>query len=243
MILSIDNLSEGMSVIYKINYNDGHFYIGYTDNLKRRINEHIRNGKQPKTYHKYIQACDRAIFEQGGLTTIEILEFCPIALLPEREKYWIAFYDAYKSDLGYNKTPGSDGSNQSGEFNARACLTNNQVYDIRKRKFLGERKKDVYKDYNFMSFSGFEKVWLGHGYSGIGQDFISATKKTRQQSSHDANIGTKNGRAKLSHDDVISIRRRFKSGESISSIQKIYSFVSINTIRRVVNYESYKDVK
>jgi predicted GIY-YIG superfamily endonuclease len=40
MILKINELKNGMSVIYKINYLDGHYYIGLTNDLKRRMSEH-----------------------------------------------------------------------------------------------------------------------------------------------------------------------------------------------------------
>ena len=230
-----------MSVIYKINYLDGHYYIGLTNDLKRRMSEHQNAWK--KTYKK-IQDCDIAIHNQGGIDQVEILEFVPIPQLEERERYWIEYFNAYESPLGYNKTPGGDSSNQTGSQNHRAVFTNEQVYDIRKRRFLGERKKDVYKDYSFASFSGFEKVWLGTGYNNIGQEFIiQANQKSRQEYSHEANSGLKNGRAKASYEDIIQIRQRKDAGETYTSIAKDFPHLSKSTIRRIALRESYKDVK
>ena len=80
MILKINELKNGMSVIYKINYLDGHYYIGLTNDLKRRMSEHQNAWK--KTYKK-IQDCDIAIHNQGGIDQVEILEFVPIPQLEE----------------------------------------------------------------------------------------------------------------------------------------------------------------
>ena len=46
MIVKISELKNNMSVIYKINYKDGRFYIGLTDDLKRRMSEHISAWKK-----------------------------------------------------------------------------------------------------------------------------------------------------------------------------------------------------
>ena len=75
MILKIKDLQNNMSVIYKINYNNGKFYIGCTNDLKRRMSEHINAWK--KSHYKTTQECDLAIREQNGLEEIEILEFVP----------------------------------------------------------------------------------------------------------------------------------------------------------------------
>lgn len=241
MILKINELQNGMSVIYKINYKDGHYYIGLTNDLKRRMSEHLNAWE--KTY-KNIQDCDKAIHAQGGIEEVEILEFVPIHLLEEREQYWIKYYNAYENPLGYNKTVGGDGSNQSGVFNPNAIFSKEQVYDIRKRRFLGERKKDVYQDYSFSSFGGFEKIWLGIGYNDIGQEFIIPTnKKSRQEYSHEANNGLRNGRAKASYEDILEIRRRRNNGETFATISKDFPYLSLSTVRRIALKESYKDVE
>ena len=75
MILKINELKKNMSVIYKINYNNGKFYIGLTNDLARRISEHRNAWK--KNEKQYVQECDLAIHEQGDITEVEILEFVP----------------------------------------------------------------------------------------------------------------------------------------------------------------------
>jgi len=123
-------------------------------------------------------------------------------------------------------------------------LTNNQVLDIRKRRYLGERKKDVYLDYSDYSFATFERIWLGKGYPGIGKEYLIPTNSiSKQEYSSAANKGLNNGRAKCSKEMILEVRKRYDNGESISSILKDFSYVSRNTIRRIALRESYKDVE
>ena len=57
-----------------------------------------------------------------------------------------------------------------------------------------------------------------------------------------ANSGSRNNKAKLNEDMVKEIRRRYDAGESPISIQKDFSFVNINSIRRVCKRETWKNV-
>ena len=241
MIIQTKDLKDNMSVIYKINYNNGNFYIGITNNLKRRISQHVNAWK--KNNVKKVQDCDQAIYEQGGLSEIEVLEFVPnIAELEEREIYWINYYDAYNSPKSYNNTPGGY-SGHYGEKSSVAVFTNNQVLDIRKRRYFGERKKDVYKDYQNYNFQTFERVWLGRGYPNVGTEYLIETNSiSRQEYSHKANSGINNGRAKCSKEQIMEIRKRYDEQEPLSSIVKDFSHISKSTVRRIALRESYKDI-
>ena len=244
MILKINDLEPRMSVIYKINYNNGKAYIGYTNDLKRRISEH-RNAWKKAKYRK-VTDCDLAIHEQGDISEIEILEFVSdLEMLPKREIFWISYFNAYESEDFYNNTRGGNSGDLFGENNTKAVFTNEEVYDIRKRRFLGQRKKDVYLDYSDRSFSTFEHVWLGRGYCDIGKEFIIKTNSiSRQEYSSKANIGLRNGRAKVSYEEIIDIRNKFDNEKlKISEIAKQYPQYSVNTIRRIALRESFKDIE
>ena len=240
MIIPVKDLKQNMMVIYKINYPNGKIYIGLTTDLKRRMYEHNNSSLNKKR-----QICDLAILKYGKITEVEILEFITdISLLKEREKYWIKKYNSNDKKIGYNLTEGGDASDLFGENNGKAIFTNEQVLDIRKRRFYGERKKDVYLDYTDFNFSSFENIWLGRGYSNIGTEFIiEKNSKTRQEYSSEANRGLKNGRAKASKEDILLIRKRYDEGENISSISKDFSHISKSSVRRIALRESFKDVK
>lgn len=239
MIYKISQLQPNMACIYKINYPNNKIYIGCTIDLKRRMKEHNHNS------HQKLYPCDLAIKKYGKITEVEVLEFINnLSIMEEREKYWISFYNSNNKQIGYNLTKGGDACNQNGENNSRAVFTNKEVLDIRKRRFLKERKKDVYQDYKNHPFGSFEKVWLGHGYPNIGAEYLIPTNsKTRAEYSSEANQGVKNGRAKCSREQVLDIRKRYNDGESFVDIQKIYNFLSKSTVRRIALKESYSSIK
>lgn len=178
MTYQIKDLPVGMIGVYKINFPNGKIYIGISNDIKRRMSEH-NNFSKAKT------PCDLAIKKYGKVTSIEILEsFEQIERkdLEEKECYWIKYYDANNRNIGYNLTEGGDGSGRPNDENPVAIFTNEQVLDIRKRRFEGERKKDVYKDYGTFSFSTFEHIWLGRGYPDIGKEYlIPVNSKSRQE--------------------------------------------------------------
>lgn len=239
MKIKVEDLESNMMGIYKITYPNGKIYIGLSTDIKRRMKEHNFNS------HQKLQPCDAAIKKYGKIEEIEILEFVNNSNdLEQKEKYWIQYFNSNNRDIGYNLTPGGDAFHLFGENNINASFSNEEVLDIRKRRFNGERKKDVYKDYQDKSFSSFEHIWLGRGYSDIGKEYIIPTNsKTRQQYSSEANQGLKNGRAKCTREEILDIRKRYDNGETISSIKKDYLHkISHSTIRRIALRESYASV-
>lgn len=238
-IVKLNELKGGVSGIYKLNYPNGKIYIGLSTDIRRRMWEH-NNSKRLETH--YETPCDKAIAKYGTFTEVEILEYVEPDKLNEREQYWIEFYHSNEKEIGYNLTIG--GAALFGEDAPIAVFTNEQVLDIRKRRFNGERKIDVYQDYKNFSFGTFERVWLGRGYPTVGQEYLIPTNSIpRQVYSSIANTGEKNNKAKLTEADVRAIRSRFDSGEKVASIAKDYTFVNINSIRRVCNRQTWTHVQ
>lgn len=238
--IKLTELKNGISGIYKINYPNGKIYIGQSNDIKRRMYEH-NNVNRLKNH--YNAPCDLAIQKYGRIEEIEILEKdIDISLLNERERYWISFYKSNNKDIGYNLTPG--GSSLKGEEHPKSKLSDEEILDIRKRRFQGERKKDVYKLYeNKILFSGFEHIWLGRTAPHIGKEFIIPTNEiSRQIYSSIANSGENNGMAKLSKEKVLKIRELYDSGMPVAEIAKIFKEVNKNSIRRVCKRETWKNI-
>lgn len=133
-IVALQDLKHNVSGIYKINYPNGKSYVGLSVDIKHRMYEH-NNANKAKT------PCDLAIKKYGKITEIEILELCSESELEEKEIYWIKYYDTTNPLKGYNLTEGGDSSGLSGDASPRAVFTNEQVLDIRKRRFNGESKR------------------------------------------------------------------------------------------------------
>lgn len=229
-ILEVKNLPKYLSCIYKLDFPSGKIYIGKSIDLARRMHEHNKP-------HEFSTVVDCAIKKYyGKIDTVTILERCNPNMLNEREKYWIQLYNATDRNIGYNI---SDGGEYDGK---RRTWTDEEIYDIRYRKFLGERKCNVYKDYNSHPFSSFEKIWLFTSFPEIGLEFRT-TPKSRQEYSSIANTGENNAGAKLTTTDVINIRKRYDSGDTVKSIAIDYPIVSIESIRKVCKRLSWKNIK
>lgn len=240
MIIKLKDLQTGVSGIYKINFPNGKCYIGLSNDIKRRMYEH-NNIRRLDTH--FNQPCDLAIRKYGRIEEIEILEeIKDYELLGEREQYWIKYYDSNNRQKGYNLTMG--GQHLTGEDHPECTFSNDEILDIRKRRFAGERKIEVYQDYKNHPFGTFERIWLGRTASSIGKQYlIPANEIPRQIYSSIANRGENNNKAKLTQKDVIQIRKRYDNGESVANIAKDYTFVNQNSIRRVCKRETWKHIK
>ena len=95
--------------IYKItNINTGECYIGQSADLRTRLRDHIKAGLGiDSTTNKFYTEMKK-VGPQNF--TYEIIEECDRALLNERERYWIEYYQSL--DFGYNTVRGVKNDNK-----------------------------------------------------------------------------------------------------------------------------------
>ena len=237
MIIQLKDAPSNYACIYKINYPNNKIYIGQTSDLKRRFWEH-------NNINKAIFPCDIAIKRYGKITEVEILEqIDDKEKRDEREIYWIKFYNATDRSIGYNLTIG--GSVLEGENSPKAIYTNEQVLFIRKSRYEGKKKIEIYRQYfSNYNFNGFENIWLGNGYPNVGREYIiKKNSLSRAEYTSRANRGENNRAAKLTEEMVKEIRQRFHNGEKITDIWQDFDFVSRETIDSICKYRTWKHIK
>lgn len=109
--IEYEKLLWGKSGIYMWTSPSGKKYIGLSDNLGSRHKD-FRCASDNRTYAGTNSIIDKARkkypYDQWHY---EVLELCPIDLLGEREKYWIAYYKTNNNKYGYNITAGGMGGN------------------------------------------------------------------------------------------------------------------------------------
>lgn len=235
IIIKGDNKMIG---IYKItNKINNHSYIGLSTHIEDRWNYH-------KTAYNWNREKSKILykaFQKYGIENFyfEVLEECPISELCEKEQYYIDKYDTYKN--GYNMTSG--GESPVGENHPRHKLTKEDIIDIRTRYDNLERKNIVYNLYkDRIGESGFSKIWKGETWKTIKMEVY--TPENKEYHSHNtANKGSKNGRSKLTEEDVKIIRLRKKYGESLSEVYKDYQDrLTKGSFTNVWSYQNWKEI-
>lgn len=228
--------------IYKITNNQNQkVYIGKSNNIGRRISEHLSQYEQKRTPNKPLYLAFNKYGQENF--SFEVLEECSAEELNEKEKYWIEKYDSTNPKKGYNILLGGDGMNAN-ENHPNHKLSREDVIDIRTRYANHERAKEVealYKDK--IGHSGFTKVWRGYTWCDVMPEVYTPENKEF----HKHNTGQKgsaNGRAKLNEEQVREIRRRRDNGEKQSDVYEDYRFTTISktSFAEVWNNVKWKDV-
>lgn len=207
-------------------------YIGQSTNISVRKNEHIRENMYPENDTIIARA-----FKKYGTSNFEfeIIEECQVEQLNARELHWMNHYNTLDNRYGYNELLPNEMPSSIGQNNPRTELTDNDVLEIRNRiHILNESKLSVFQDFkNKVKESSFEKIYQGQTWTHLDTSMIKKIKTQRKGLP----------KAKLTKEDVIEIRTRNKNGETWQEIFQDYDHrVSGITIKRVVNYETWKNV-
>lgn len=90
--------------IYKItNTINNKIYIGQSKDIEHRIEQHL-NLLQKKKHENKLMQKDYNLFSAAFI--FEVLEECPLSLLNEAEKRWIAHFHSDNPLYGYNQNKG-----------------------------------------------------------------------------------------------------------------------------------------
>lgn len=228
--------------IYKItNKINGQSYIGLSVDIEERWYKHKTNYKNVdnKEYEKTLYRA----FRKYGLNnfTFEVIEECEKEDLPNKEIFWISFYNTYAD--GYNETPGGEVICVGGEKHPNHKLSEEDVRIIRNYYNNKARKSDIYSLYkDRIGESGFHKIWNGNTWKSIMPEVY--TEENKEFHKHNtANNGSKNGRSRLTEEDVQAIRIRRKNGEKLLDVYQDYADkLTYGSFTNVWTYQNWKNI-
>lgn len=224
--------------IYKITNNiNNNCYIGQSIHIEERWKEHKSKYNWEKENKKPLYLA----FQKYGLEnfSFEIIEECKPEQLNLKEQYWIDYYNSYNN--GYNMTSG--GETNYGDNHPGHKLTKQDIIDIRTRYANLERRKEVYLLYNQrIGESGFSKIWKGETWKDIMPEVY--TEKNKEYHLHDTgNIGSQNGRSRITEEDVRNIRLRRKNGEQLKIVYEDYKDkLTKGSFTNIWSYQNWKNI-
>lgn len=109
--------------IYALSYdNYNHIYVGQSVNIEMRTSKHISLLKHDKHYNYKLQA----LYNTGGLPSINILEVCNISELNTKENVWIQEFDSFNHGLNLRTT---ELTSNKGTKHSQAKFSENQITD------------------------------------------------------------------------------------------------------------------
>ena len=160
--MKIEDIDYGLSGIYKIVFENNKVYIGLSNDIRRRLNEHLR-----RDVSEHPELLISKALQKHKIIDIEILELIDEkdrVKLQERERYWIQFYNSFQDrDKGYNMTAGGDGASP-GVYNVASYIdqsTVEKIYELLKNTSL--RYEDI-ADQTCTSYSIVSRINSGVHY-------------------------------------------------------------------------------
>lgn len=190
------------SGIYKITNNvTGDCYIGKSKDMFVRMGQHKSLLKSNK--HKYsngeLSLLQKAWNKYGEESfSFEILDFCPVEELNEKEVYWIDFYQCNhtRTRQGYNTTDGGEGAYGNSNVRGRIQINNGKI-----QKMIYPEEFEYYQSIGFSIGrlpSTIEKInknkviLYGEGHWAYGKHLSDEHKRKISEANKGKNAGKNN---------------------------------------------------
>ena len=155
------------------------------------------------------------------------------------------FKKCYNHQTYTHLTPGSYPYPYNFEFSCqfnRSKYEYDEIVDIRERFAKGEYWRNVYEDYKDKNENewSFWNLYYGNRFKLVMPEVF--TEENKKKHATLKNSGSNNGKAKLTVEDVINIRKLHDDGVSNSEIYKLYPQVTSVTIRNIINYKTWNNL-
>lgn len=153
--------------VYKItNQINGKAYIGQTNNLKRRFQEHLHDKRMGHPIYLAMKKYGKENF------SLEVLYYGDN--YDEEERRWIAFYETSNKDKGYNITAG--GQDSAGESNPMAKITRDKAQEVinlllNTRLSIDEISKETELSVGYINHINHGEAWSSTEYTYPLRDF------------------------------------------------------------------------
>lgn len=224
------------SGIYKItNLINNKVYIGKSIDIAERWRFHQYPGHWKNSSKILYQAFQKYGLENFIFEIIEYINPKNKDEMNKREIFWINYYNSYKN--GYNQTIGGDG-----DISDSRIIKEEDIKNIRIRKMNYASPTDVFNDYkNTMTYSTFNKIWIGKYYTDImgdiyqDEDKIKYIEKVLKQRMTLA----KNN---MEIDWIIDIKRRRANGEQRKDVMTLYPQIKTGTFDGIWYNKYYKEI-
>lgn len=202
------------SGVYKIeNIKNGKVYVGSTQNIRLRRNNHVSDLRHDRHHNTHLQSS----FNKHGEDNFKfyILEFCDINRLKETEHYWIKKLKSNNREFGYNSriyVSSNRGFRHSEQTKKKISISKKGVkiaeYNISEE--MRKKKSEMCKEQNLLQYHTpeIEEKRLRNLREALCDKPISNKHK---QDISKANKGEGNGMSKLTESDVIKIKKLLKS--------------------------------
>lgn len=223
------------------NSTSGKVYVGQSDYLNQRWRGHRNALERGDHSNQHLQ---RAWTRDGREAfSFQVLEYvADHELLNQREQYWVDVLQATDRRCGYNMStiPCSNRRvpkpSLQGEHSYKAILTDADVVNIRRRILFGESQRSLAKEFG-INESTIHAIRNGRSWKHVLALLDEAKSMSRTTGTRD-NHGLKNPRAKLTPEDLPSIRRMFDSGMTNTAIAKLYDVPkgTIGKVRRGIHW-------
>lgn len=248
--------------IYQIiNTINGKIYIGQTNDIKRRLKEHIKdandNKRSSKPLYKAIKKYGVNIFDFRIIQEVNSFQESL-----DCERYWIKYYQTniirYGEKFGYNLSDGGDGGGNGpksqthkkniGKSNkgktrtklmrlklskSKSNFSNDQLSEIKNLLINNVSEYSIAKKFAVcQSIISDIKLGISHRYFFTDEDITNFSTRTR-----DLN-GEKNGASKLKEHQVIEIKLLLKTNTPIKTIAKLYG-IGKTSVRRILHGETW----
>ena len=221
------------SGIYRINFPNDKFYIGKSNNIKRRLKEH--HGNKTNT------PCDCAV--RKYFPNIQDIDFDVLELTIDytnRERYWIDYYQATNKLIGYNLTNGGEGMS-TGILNPASKFTEEnlkEIFDLIKTSDL--TFKEIAKKFNVHE-KIISDINCGIHYIDTTETYPLRPFMKKFKQSMKGKTGIKHPQAKLNEDSLKSLVNDLQNTNiTFKDLAKQYN-ISYCTVSHINNGHKYFD--